>query len=119
EYEGVSAFFEYLSSPEVQAEWHQFSGYLPITNSAWELTREQGFYEEVPIHNTAIEQITLNEPTENSRGLRFGNFPQIRDEILTAMEAIFAGDLSAQEGLDQAVERGNELLREFEQTVEE
>ncbi len=117
EYEGVSAFFEYLSSPEVQAEWHQFSGYLPITNSAWDLTREQGFYDEVPIHNTAIEQITLNQPTDNSRGLRFGNFVQVRDEILTAMEAIFNGDLSAQEGLDQAVERGNNLLREFERTV--
>lgn len=117
EYEGIAEFFDYLSSPEVQAEWHQFSGYLPVTNPAWELTREAGFYDEVPIHNTAIEQITLNEPTDNSRGLRFGSYVQVRDEILTAMEAAISGDTSAQAALDQAVERGNALLREFEQTV--
>ncbi len=117
EYEGVAEFFEYLSSTEVQAAWHQFSGYLPITNSAWELTREQGFYDEIPIHNTAIEQITLSEPTENSRGIRFGNYVQGRSVILDAMEAIFAGDMGAQAALDDAVRRGNELLREFERTV--
>ncbi len=117
EYEGIAEFFDYLNSTEVQADWHQFSGYLPVTNSAWELSREQGFYDEIPIHNTAIEQITLNEPTDNSRGLRLGQFPQIRNEILDGMEAAFAGDMSAQAALDRAVERGNELLREFEQTV--
>ena len=119
EYEGIAEFFEYLSSPEIQAQWHQFSGYLPVTNSAWDLTREQGFYDEVPVHNTAIEQITLNEPTDNSRGLRFGNFVQVRDHILDSMEAAIGGDATAEEALDDAVERGNQLLREFEQTVED
>lgn len=117
EYQGIAEFFDYLSSPEVQAEWHQFSGYLPITETAWDLSRDEGFYDEVPIHNTAIEQITLNPPTDNSRGLRFGNFPQVRSEILDAMEAAIAGDMTAQDALDSAVERGNAILREFEETV--
>lgn len=118
EYEGIAEFFEYLSSAEVQAEWHQFSGYLPITYAAWELSREQGFYDRIPIHNTAIEQITLNPPTENSRGLRFGMFPQVRNVILDGMEAAFTGEMTAQQALDQAVQRGNQLLREFERTVQ-
>ncbi|TVQ35654.1 MAG: sn-glycerol-3-phosphate ABC transporter substrate-binding protein, partial [Spirochaetaceae bacterium] len=69
------------------------------------------------IHNTAIEQITLNPPTENSRGLRFGMFPQIRNVILDGMEAAFTGEMTAQAALDQAVQRGNAILREFERTV--
>ncbi len=117
EYEGIAEFFEYLSSAEVQAEWHQFSGYLPITYAAWDLSKEQGFYDRIPIHNTAIEQITLNPPTENSRGLRFGMFVQVRNVILDAMEATFAGEMTARNALDQAVARGNDLLREFERTV--
>lgn len=117
EYEGIAEFFAYLSSAEVQAEWHQFSGYLPITYAAWDLSREQGFYDRIPIHNTAIEQITLTPPTENSRGLRFGMFPQIRNVILDGMEAALTGEMTAQAALDQAVQRGNELLREFERTV--
>lgn len=114
EYKGVARFFSYLSSPEVQADWHQFTGYLPITTAAYELTKEQGFYEENPGTETALLQMMLNEPTENSRGLRFGNFVQVRDIMYDTFEAIFAGDKTAQEGLDEAVEAGNDLLRKFE-----
>ena len=114
DYEGVAKFFNYLSSAEVQAGWHQDTGYLPITYPAYELTQEQGFYAENPGTDTSIKQMTLNEPTANSKGLRLGNFVQIRDVINEELERIWAGDVSAQEGLDAAVERGNDLLRQFE-----
>lgn len=117
EYEGVAEFFAYLSSPEVQAAWHQFSGYLPITTAAWELSRQQGFYDRIPIHDVAIRQITNKPPTNNSRGLRFGMFPQIRNIIEDGMEAAFTGQMTAQAALDQAVQRGNQMLREFERRV--
>ncbi len=48
EYEGVATFFNYLSSPAVQADWHQFTGYLPITTNAYFLTKGQGVYREKP-----------------------------------------------------------------------
>jgi sn-glycerol 3-phosphate transport system substrate-binding protein len=114
DYEGVAEFFEYLSSPEVQADWHQFTGYLPITEAAYELTKEQGFYEKNPGTETAIQQITLNPPTENSKGLRFGSFVQIRDIVNEELEAVWQGSKSAQQALDDAVARGNELIRRFE-----
>lgn len=114
DYQGVAEFFNYLSSPEVQADWHQSTGYVPITTAAWELSKEQGFYDKEPGTDTAIKQLSLNEPTANSRGLRFGNFVQIRDIINEEMEELWSGNKSAQEALDTAVERGNELLREFE-----
>jgi sn-glycerol 3-phosphate transport system substrate-binding protein len=117
EYEGVAAFFDYLSQPEVQADWHQFSGYLPITHAAYELGQEQGYYEENPGSEIAIEQMTLNEPTENSKGLRFGNFVQVRDVVSEEMEAVMTGAKTAEQALDDAVARGNDLLRQFESTV--
>jgi sn-glycerol 3-phosphate transport system substrate-binding protein len=116
DYEGVAQFFTYLSSPEVQAEWHQATGYLPITYAAYELTKEQGFYDANPGTETAILQMTNKEPTENSKGLRFGNFVQIRDVINEELEAVWAGEKSAKDALTDAAERGNELLRQFEQT---
>jgi len=114
EYKGVAKFFTYLSSAEVQADWHQSTGYLPITNAAAELTAEQGFYDKNPGTDTSIKQMTGKAPTENSKGLRLGNFVQIRDVINEELEKIWSGDVSAQEGLDAAVERGNKLLRQFE-----
>ena len=114
EYAAVAAFFEYLSSPEVQAEWHQATGYLPITMASYELSQAQGFYAANPGTETSILQMTNAAPTENSKGLRFGSFVQIRDIINEELEAVWAGDKTAQEGLDAAVERGNVLLRQFE-----
>ena len=117
EYLGVAQFFSFLSSAEIQADWHQFTGYLPITNAAYEFSEEQGFYDANPGTDTAIKQMTNKAPTNNSKGLRFGNFVQIRDIINEELEATWSGDKTAQEALDSAVMRGNELLRKFESTM--
>jgi sn-glycerol 3-phosphate transport system substrate-binding protein len=114
EYKGAARFFAYLSRPEVQAAWHQATGYLPITRAAYELTRSQGYYDRNPGTDISIRELTLNPPTENSKGLRLGSFVLIRDVIEDAMEQAFAGKKPAKIALDEAVARGNELLRRFE-----
>jgi sn-glycerol 3-phosphate transport system substrate-binding protein len=114
EYKGVARFFGFLSKPQVQAAWHQNTGYLPITRAAFDLTRAQGFYDRNPGTAISIEQITLKAPTENSRGVRLGSFVLIRDVIDDELEQAFSGKKSAQAALDSAVERGNRLLRQFE-----
>ena len=115
EYKGVAAFLNFLSSPEIQAKWHQDTGYLPITEAAADLTREQGFYDENPGTDIAVTQMTAKQPTANSKGLRLGSFDQIRGIIDEELEAVWSGDKDAQAALDSAVERGNALLRRFEQ----
>ncbi len=114
EYTGVARFFAYLSKPEVQAAWHQNTGYLPITRAAFDFTRAQGFYDRNPGAAISIEQMTLKPPTENSKGIRLGSFVLIRDVIEDELEHVFSGKRSAQAALDLAVERGNRLLRQFE-----
>ncbi len=114
EYAGVARFFAFLSRPEVQAAWHQNTGYLPVTRAAFELTRSQGYYDRNPGAAIAAEQITLKSPTNNSRGVRLGSFVLVRDAIEDELELAFAGKKSAKAALDAAVERGNRLLRQFE-----
>ena len=115
EYKGVAEFLNFLSSAEVQAKWHQDTGYLPITSAAADLTREQGFYEANPGTDVAVKQMTTNAPTENSKGLRLGSFDQIRGIIDEELEAVWSGDKDAKTALDSAKQRGDELLRRFEQ----
>jgi sn-glycerol 3-phosphate transport system substrate-binding protein len=114
EYKGVAKFFGFLSKPEIQAAWHQNTGYLPVTRAAFDLSRAQGFYDRNPGAAISVEQITLKPPTENSRGIRLGSFVLIRDVIDDELEQAFSGRKSAQAALDSAVERGNRLLRQFE-----
>ena len=113
EYKGVAKFFAYLSSPEVQSKWHMDTGYVPITKAAYERTRAQGFYDKFPGRDVAVEQLNLKPPTDNSKGLRIGNFVQIRDVMDEELEAVWAGQKTAKQALDTAVERGNKLLADF------
>ena len=113
-YTGVAKFFSYLSKSEVQADWHQQTGYLPITNASYELGQTQGYYTKNPGSDISIKQITRGTPSENSKGLRFGNFTQVRTIVDEEFQALLAGSKDAKQALDSAVSRGNALLREFE-----
>ena len=107
-------FFTYMSSPQVQAEWHQKTGYVPITKAAYELTKKQGFYDANPGTDVAIEQLLLKNPTKDSKGIRLGNFVQIRGIIDEELESVWSQKKSPKQALDDAVERGNAELRKFE-----
>jgi sn-glycerol 3-phosphate transport system substrate-binding protein len=118
EYKGVAKFFTYLSRPEVQAAWHQYSGYLPITQAAYELGQQQGYYAKNPGSDIAIKQLTRTEPDANSKGISYGNYVQIRNIESDEAVAMFSGKKTAKEALDDAVKLGNEQLREFESANE-
>jgi sn-glycerol 3-phosphate transport system substrate-binding protein len=117
EYKGVAKFFTFLSDTDRQAKLHQESGYLPITKAAYEKTKASGFYEKNPILQTPLLELTNKEPTENSRGLRFGNMVQIRDVVSEEIEAALAGQKPAKDALDAGVTRSNQILRQFERSV--
>jgi len=114
DYKGVAKFFAFLSQPEIQMEWHTGTGYVPITMAAYDMTRKSGFYEKNPGADIAVKQLTNKPPTANSKGLRFGNYVQGREVIEEEMENVFAGKKDAKTALDDAVKRGNEILRKFE-----
>ena len=112
EYKGIAKFFTFLSSPEIQAQWHQETGYLPITMAAYEITKKSGFYEKNPGTNVSVEQMIV-KTTKNSRGVRLGNFVQVRDAIQEELEAALAGKKTAKEALESAKKRGDELIERF------
>lgn len=115
-YKGVTQFFKFLSSPEKAAEWHQKTGYVPVTKAGYETTQKSGFYDENPGSDVAVKQLDA-ATTENSRGIRLGYLPQIRDIEDGVMEEIFAGKVTPEEGLNTMVSRGNELLERFEKSI--
>ena len=117
EYKGVAKFFTYLSKPDVQAWWHQETGYLPITAASYKLTKDQGFYDKNPGSETGVTELTGKAPTENSRGLRLGNLVQIRDLWAEEIELALTGKKTPQAAMDDAAARGNAALRTFEKTA--
>ena len=110
---GAAAFLNYLLKPEVQARFHQLTGYVPVTLEGYELTKQQGFYDKNPGTDIAVKALSDKKPTINSLGLRLGNFVQIRNIIDEELEAVWAGKKTAKQALDAAVERGNAELARF------
>ncbi|MBF0368864.1 MAG: sn-glycerol-3-phosphate ABC transporter substrate-binding protein UgpB [Magnetococcales bacterium] len=113
-YQGVAQFFSYLSSPDVQADWHQTTGYLPITRAAYEKSKADGFYEILPAAEIPIKQLTLNPPTRYSKGVRFHSMIQIRGVIYSALESVLSGKQKAKSALQGAMNRANRLLSRFQ-----
>ncbi|MDD2547246.1 MAG: sn-glycerol-3-phosphate ABC transporter substrate-binding protein UgpB [Burkholderiaceae bacterium] len=113
EYQGVAKFFDFLSQTKVQAASHQRTGYLPITLAAYDLTDKSGYYQKNPGTDVAVQQM-VRKVTDKSRGIRLGNYVQIRTIEDEEMEQVWSGKKSAQDALDSIVTRGNELLARFE-----
>ncbi|NTJ44807.1 sn-glycerol-3-phosphate ABC transporter substrate-binding protein UgpB [Agrobacterium larrymoorei] len=111
EYKGTAEFFHFLSQTKIQARLHQVSGYMPVTLAAYEETKKSGFYEKNPARETPLLQMMGKAPTENSKGVRLPNLPQVRDIMNEEFEAMLAGKQDAKAALDKAVERGNTAIQ--------
>ena len=112
-YKGVGEFLAYLAKPEVAAASHQRTGYLPVTKAAYELTEKSGFYKKNHGAEVAVEQM-IKKTTDKSRGIRIGNFLQVRTIVDEETENLWSGKKSPKEALDAIVKRGNEQLERFQ-----
>jgi len=114
EYKGIAAFFNYISKPEIVAKWAEATGYVPVTKAGFDVVKQSGYYEKNPGADVAYLQMTRTEPTDNSKGLRLGNMPEIRNIIQEELEKALQGQQDAKQALDNANQRGNAVLRNFE-----
>ena len=113
EYKGAALFFAHLSKPEIAAASHQRTGYLPVTKASFEVTDKSGFYKKNPGTDVSVTQM-IRKTTDKSRGVRLGNFVQIRTIIDEEFEGVWSGKKSAKEALQTITKRGNEQLERFQ-----
>mgnify|MGYP006270158171 CR=1 FL=1 len=113
EYEGIAAFFEMLTSVEIQKFWHQATGYVPITLDAYEQLVKDGYYDANPTYEIAVEQLLRTEPNANGRVPRIGNFENVRMALEAELQKVYAGEQDVQTALDEGVRRGNVILERF------
>ncbi len=111
----TAAFFEYLTSPEVQYMWHRETGYVPITTAAYEMAKADGHYDRFPAAEVGIQQLSLASG-ENTRGYRMGFYVQIRDVMNREFGRILTGETSVDEAFATIEAEANELLSRFAMT---
>jgi sn-glycerol 3-phosphate transport system substrate-binding protein len=109
DYNGVARFLAFFARSEVQAEWHQRTGLVPLTAAAYELSRQQGFYKTHPGLEVAVRQL-LAKGTPNWKSLRLGQHPELRRIIDEEVDLAWQGKKTSLDALNAAVQRGNVFL---------
>jgi sn-glycerol 3-phosphate transport system substrate-binding protein len=113
EYKAVAEFLKYIGKPDVDATWAKNTGYVPVTFAGYELLKQQDFFAKNVGADIPVEQLTRGTVTPNTKGLRLGRLPEIRNIIQEELEKALQGGQTAQQTLDVAVVRGNKVLKEF------
>jgi sn-glycerol 3-phosphate transport system substrate-binding protein len=111
--DGALTWLLYFTSPENDAEWHQLTGYIPVTQAGLDLLTEEGWFEENPNSAVAGNQLANSEQTVATSGAVIGNFPAIRDAVTLAIEEVLVNDADVTEALTEAQESANTLLEEY------
>ena len=117
EYKGVAKFFQFIGQPEQAARYSQNTGYVPVTTAAYELSKQQGYYTKNAGADLPVQQLARGTLTANSRGLRLGRLPEIRNIIYEEIEKALQGQQTSQQALDSAAERGDRVLRDFQKSA--
>lgn len=117
EYRAVAQFLRFLAQPAQDFEWSRVTGYVPITHAGYDLAKQQGWFEQNQGTDLPIRQLTRGQITDNSRGFHLGRMPEIRTIIEEECEQALAGKQGAKLALDNAVERGNKVLRDFQKSA--
>ena len=115
EYEAVADFFSYMTASTNQVFWHKQTGYVPITQAAYDDAKKDGYYESTPDAEIGILQ--LSQPGgEWTKGYRLGYYVQIRDVMYKHFDDIFSGDASVDDAFAAMEKESNALLLRFSDT---
>ncbi len=115
-------FMRFMAAADQQVTWHTGTGYFPVRadlqgDPPAELAT---FWDENPNFVTAINQLATTRtelddgsPNYAVLGGRAGPFPEIRRIIVEAYSAVLDGGKTPQEALDEAAQKANQALSDY------
>jgi len=115
ENKGVADFMSFLTSSDMQYFWHKETGYVPITNAAYDQAKADGYYESTPDAEVGILQLT-QPGGEWTKGYRLGYYVQIRDVMYKHFDDIFSGEATVDAAFSAMETEANDLLTRFKDT---
>ncbi|WP_170423622.1 extracellular solute-binding protein [Ruegeria arenilitoris] len=115
ENKATAAFFDFLTAPETQYFWHQETGYVPITEAAYEVAKKDGHYDRFPAAEVGVNQLQ-DKAGENTKGYRMGFYVQIRDIMNREYGRILTGETDVETAFKTIEAEANALLARFSKT---
>ncbi|HVO71451.1 MAG TPA: extracellular solute-binding protein [Aggregatilineaceae bacterium] len=113
--EGALTFLLYFTNTENAADWHKVTGYVAIRNSANDLLRSEGWFDQNPNQTIAAEELAQSKVTPATSGALVGGFPAIRNVVTTATDRVLLTDEDPATVLKAAAEDSNTIIEEYNQ----
>jgi len=99
---------QYLSSPEIQADWSANTGYIAARQSAWDLDPLKSLVAEHPQYGVARDQLQYAQ-----RELATHQSLDVRNTLGKAITRVITGEQDAQASLDQAQTEADAILSQY------
>ena len=106
EQQASAEFGAWLSSPDIQREWDQQTGFTPVRQS---VANDPAYLEWVTANQPALLPFVKGQSTAHSRPA-VPNYPEVSDAFSRAMEQALVGDQSVDETLQAATTAVDQVL---------
>ncbi|MDQ8033074.1 glycerol-3-phosphate ABC transporter substrate-binding protein [Bordetella genomosp. 1] len=100
-------FLAWLSKPVVATEWHQQTGFLPLTEAAFRAS-DVSFYDKVPGAHQLIASMR-GQPAPNGRGFRIANYERIEPVFNAQLQDAFDGKTPPVAALNNAAAQARSI----------
>jgi multiple sugar transport system substrate-binding protein len=106
----TAEFLAWLSKPVVAAEWHQSTGYLPLTEAAFRAS-EVSYYNRIPGAQAVIANMRSQTPV-TARGFRVANYDRIEPVLNQELNDAFDGKTPSVAALTKAVSQARAIAQQ-------
>ena len=104
------AFLGWMTQPEQAAGWYQKTGYLPLTQAAFDTT-PPGYYKDLGQWRNLVA-VYAGRSAVTGQGFRIHNYPAIRTRFQQILNSALDGQQPAVTALNTASAEGNRLARQ-------
>ena len=119
EQEASWKFVQWLIQPEQQTEWFAGSGNLPVSRSAIDLPAAQDVLARYPLFQTALDLYRATPNDVAALGALLGAYRDIYEVMLQAEEEMVTGAKDPVRALEDATNRSNQIIEEYNRQLGE
>ncbi|WP_144638501.1 extracellular solute-binding protein [Bordetella genomosp. 13] len=110
EEKATAQFLAWLSKPVIAAEWHQRTGYLPLTEAAFRAS-DVSFYDRMPGAQQLVAAMR-NQPTSSGRGFRMNNYDRIEPVLSRGLDEALEGRTPPMAALNNAAAQARSIAQQ-------
>jgi len=111
-------FVKFVASPETQAFFASNTGYYPTRKAAYDQQLMKDAIAKYPPFQKAVDELRATKASPATQGAVFGTFAGTRPLVEGAMEQFLLGTFpTAKDALDDAANKANDNLDEYNSTV--